>query len=231
MEAAKKTKAQLLSEIKGLRQRVAQLEALETEREKVETAEAESKLRLRAAIENLPFEFFVIDQSGRYVMQNSVCREHWGDIIGKRPKDLELDENNLVLWLDNNRRAFAGEVVKSEVKLKHQNEERFYHSIVAPVAKGVNIQEILGANIDITERKRAEESLRRRDYILRTLAAATKRFLEISSFEKGIQEMLEHLGQATGVSRVYVFENHVGVDGNLLTNQRYEWVGQMLPRR
>jgi len=77
---------------------------------------------------------------------------------------------------------------------------------------------------DITERKRAEEQLRCRDAILEALAAATKRFLELPRYEEGIQKMLEELGQATGVSRVYVFENHTGVDGALLTSQRHEWV-------
>jgi hypothetical protein len=42
---------------------------------------------------------------------------------------LEVDEDNLTLWLNNNRRAFAGEVVRDEVKLKVEGGEGFYYEI------------------------------------------------------------------------------------------------------
>ncbi len=63
-----------------------------------------------------------------------------------------------------------------------------------------------------------------RDAILKALATSTKQFLYVTSFEEGIQEMLRLLGEAAEVSRVYVFENHLGEDGTSLTSQRYEWV-------
>jgi len=81
---------------------------------------------------------------------------------------------------------------------------------------------------DITENKRVEEELRHRDAILEVLATSTKRALETTSFDAGIQNMLEQLGQATEVSRVYIFENHLGEDGTLLTSQRYEWVASTI---
>jgi PAS domain S-box-containing protein len=78
---------------------------------------------------------------------------------------------------------------------------------------------------DITERKRAEEALRRRDAILRAVAFAAERFLErVASWEESAQEVLERLGQAAEVSRVYIFENHAGVDGAALPTKRYEWL-------
>ena len=36
--------------------------------------------------------------------------------------------------------------------------------------------------------------------------------------------MLERLGVATGASRVYIFENYAGEDGELRATNRYEWV-------
>lgn len=77
---------------------------------------------------------------------------------------------------------------------------------------------------DVTERKHAEEESRRRDSILAALGTASEQLWESSSLEEGMQEMLERLGQATGVSRSYVFENHFGEDGTHLTSQRFEWV-------
>ncbi len=42
-------------------------------------------------------------------------------------------------------------------------------------------------------------------------------------WDEAVGEALRLLGEATGVSRVYVFENHVAEDGTLLTSQRHEW--------
>ena len=78
---------------------------------------------------------------------------------------------------------------------------------------------------DVTERKRAEEELRRREAILRAVAFAAERFLgKAASWEQSIEEVLERLGAATSVSRVYIFENYLGEDGELWSTQRYEWV-------
>jgi PAS domain S-box-containing protein len=56
------------------------------------------------------------------------------------------------------------------------------------------------------------------------VAFAAERFLETTGWTKTIGDVLERLGQVTGVSRVYLFENHEAPDGALLTSQRFEWV-------
>jgi PAS domain S-box-containing protein len=71
---------------------------------------------------------------------------------------------------------------------------------------------------------KAEEALRRRDAILGAVSFAAEQFLKAASWQENIQAVLERLGQAAEVSRVYIFENHAGKDGALLTSQRYEWV-------
>jgi PAS domain S-box-containing protein len=107
-----------------------------TERKEAEAALRESEARLRTVIESLPFDFFLIDQTGRYVMQNSTCRENWGNLLGKRPEDLEVNEETLALWTNNNSRAFGGEVVEGEVSFKAGEEKRYYHNIISPIHEG-----------------------------------------------------------------------------------------------
>ncbi len=130
-----------------------------TERRRAEEARRESETRLIAAVESLPFDFFIIGLDGRYAMQNSVCREHWGDVIGKRPDEINTAESVKAVWLENNRRAFSGEVVTGEVEFDVPAGRLHFFNVIAPIFHEGRVREILGVNIDITDRKRAEEEL------------------------------------------------------------------------
>ena len=73
--------------------------------------------------------------------------------------------------------------------------------------------------------QRAGRELQRRDAILEAVRFAAERFLsEAVGWEQSIREVLKRLGEAAGASRVYVFENFIGEDGELWSRQRYEWV-------
>jgi PAS domain S-box-containing protein len=65
---------------------------------------------------------------------------------------------------------------------------------------------------------------RLREAILQAVSFAAERFLRMSPWYAGIKDILEKLGLAAEVSRVYIFKNHSGEDGELLTSQMYEWV-------
>ncbi len=158
-----KTKRLLIDELAALRQRAA---TLETEAAAASTATETEQQRdrlqaiLQATIESLPFDFFAIGLDGRYMMQNRLSKMRWGEAIGKRPEDV-TEKANLALWLENNRRAFAGEKVEGEVVLDVQGEQRFYYNVIAPIRDGARIYGILGVNVDVTERRRAEEALKK----------------------------------------------------------------------
>ncbi|MBU1054257.1 MAG: PAS domain S-box protein [Proteobacteria bacterium] len=111
------------------------------------------------AIESIPFDYFVIDEQGRYVFQNSICRKHWGDFIGKRPEDLSSDKETLSLWQSKNSRAFAGEFVNEEGTFRLNDKEIHCHIIISPLKENNRVKFIVGFYIDITERKLAEKNL------------------------------------------------------------------------
>ncbi len=74
-------------------------------------------------------------------------------------------------------------------------------------------------------RQRADEELRRRAAVLDAVRFAAERFLgETTGWEENVRSVLRRLGEAAAVSRVYIFENYVGEDGELEATQRYEWV-------
>lgn len=120
----------------------------------------ESESRLHATIESIPFEFFVFDSSRRYVLQNSICRKYWGDVIGKRLEDLDIAPETLAIWKNNNDRAWRGETVTGEVTYQLEGKSLCYFNIIAPILQEGDILGILGMNIDISERRDAEQALR-----------------------------------------------------------------------
>jgi PAS domain S-box-containing protein len=73
-----------------------------------------------------------------------------------------------------------------------------------------------------TAQVRAEAALRR-DATLEAVAFAAQRFLEDPDWSRSIGQVLQRLGEATGVSRVYLYENDEA-GGDLWTTLRAQWV-------
>lgn len=60
--------------------------------------------------------------------------------------------------------------------------------------------------------------------LLTAISKSAAALFREKNFAKAVSKTLRNLGEATEVSRVYLFENHYGPRGGLLTSQRYEWV-------
>lgn len=69
----------------------------------------------------------------------------------------------------------------------------------------------------------AEALLRRRDAILAAVARCAEQFAQTGTAQELVPHVLRTLGEATGVSRVYVFENLRTTDGEIHVSQRFEW--------
>lgn len=71
----------------------------------------------------------------------------------------------------------------------------------------------------------AEEQveLARRTAMLGAIGYAATQIVAAADWRAGIQELLIRLGQATGVSRVTLFEVHMGPEGRLVESCRYDW--------
>ena len=68
-----------------------------------------------------------------------------------------------------------------------------------------------------------EAALSSREAILSAVAFAATRFLDDSDWHSSVREVLERLGSAAEVSRVYLFELFCDAEGVLRTSQRHEW--------
>jgi len=84
---------------------------------------------------------------------------------------------------------------------------------------------LVGSGRDVTIQKKNEEEIHQRDILLEAIAKATALLLKNEDIDSGILRVLEILGKATGVSRVYIFKNHAD-KGSVLefARQIFEWV-------
>jgi len=145
-----------------------------TKRKWIEKNLQENKAMFQAIVESLPFDIFALDQNNRYFFQNSICKKNWGNLLGKLPEDISVNDETKSVWLENNRRAFSGETVTGEVIYNRLNGDKsYYYNIISPIRDKEKIFGILGVLIDITEIKRVEEALRKSREQFRNLTETT----------------------------------------------------------
>ena len=98
-----------------------------------------------------------------------------------------------------------------------------------PVEITVNIKNVDGKEFiiavsrDISERKKAEAEVLRREKMLLAISNATNILLIGNDILEAISESLDVLGTAVGADRSYLFTNRLDPELGNLTSQRFEW--------
>jgi PAS domain S-box-containing protein len=75
----------------------------------------------------------------------------------------------------------------------------------------------VSVSTDISERRRA-------DAILAAVRATAEQLLQTDALSVELPALLGRIGEATGASRVYVFDRHEAADGEPVWSQQHEWV-------
>lgn len=165
MRDEQKTKQQLVAELAGMRQRVAKFEELETERKRMEEVLRESEAKYSTLVENSR-DGIVILQGGVMKFVNTASLE----IVGYTPEELlGIDFLKMVTPEDREMvmKRYADRMAGKEVPSIYEMALIRKDGITVPVEVNATFINYEGRPADlvvirgITERKRAEEELRR----------------------------------------------------------------------
>ncbi len=189
-----------------------------------------SETRYRSVINHIQEVIFQTDTVGHWSLLNPAWTEmtefSLEESIGRHFLDFVYpDDRQSNIELFQTLAAGDSEYCRHEVRYLTRSGGFRWFEVYARLtldAEG-QIAGTAGTLNNISERKRTEAALQRRDGILEAVSFAAKLFLTTDSWEEHIQEVLGRLGHAADVSRVYIFENHFDQHNTLLVSQRFEW--------
>ena len=187
---------------------------------------------LNAIYDSLPILIYTKDLNFRYTSCNYKFMGEFKDvpkeeIIGKTLKDFySPDENKGIRTLIN----MDEYVILHKTAATAESWFNFHGNVSArvviksPLVQDGEVNGILGVELDITERKRIEESLARRTSYLSALNDISTALLEpnIGQSEWGFERSLRLLARATDVDRVSIWKNLTEDDALHFTSV-YEW--------
>jgi PAS domain S-box-containing protein len=125
--------------------------------------EAQEHIRARAQqlqslLDNLPFQIFVKDNQGRYILQNQLDRERRGNLLGHELENADLSPERIAEALKADAKVLQGGTYESEFETEEQGRMIRLRSIKKPILNDEGqIKGILGILIDITDVHRLEQ--------------------------------------------------------------------------
>ncbi|PSB32177.1 EAL domain-containing protein [Stenomitos frigidus] len=204
-----------------------------SERKQAEAALKQAEEKYRSIFENAVEGIFQTTPEGHYLTANSMLAKLYG-YDSPHALITGLTDIRQQLYVDAQRRDEFSQLLQAQDAVLDFESQVYRRdgSIIWISENARAIRDQTGQLVgyegtveDITQRKQAEAELHQRDSLLQGVATAMTYLLTDTNYEVAIANVLQTLGEAAGVDRVYILENHPHPEtGELAMSVRYEWV-------
>lgn len=206
--------------------------ALALERRQTELSLKQAELKYRSMFENAVEGMFQSTPEGQYLTVNPMLARLYGY---DSPQDLmqTLTNINQQLYVQPGRRQeftnliqAGGAVLGFESEVYRKDGAMIW---IAESARAIyddrnRLIGYEGTVEDITDRKRGEAAILRRDRLLQGVAEASQCLLTTADIHQAIPQVLARLGEAATADRAYVYTHHPqSITGEPAMSLRYEW--------
>jgi len=202
-----------------------------TERKVFENTLFDAEERYRLLVENLPAVIFMDkfndSQTSQYMSPRiknllGYTADEWKNGNNLWESSLHPDDRERVIKEDI-RTDEMSEPFRIEYRMRHRDGHYVWVKEDSSIIKSEDGKPLFwqGVLLDITEQKNAEDALKQRDAILKTVGFSAEQFLKTSDWKKSVNSVLAQLGEATGVSRVYIFKKEASKEVSV--SQTHEW--------
>jgi len=207
---------------------------LAVERKKLKDSKQQASIErnlLRTIIDNIPINIYVKDSDNNKILANKTELDYFGieeeskflektesELLPKRFFKKSQEEDNLILKNNN-------AIINKETEIFNEEGKKGWGLVSKIPLKDEQdkIIGLVGITIDITERKNIEESILRKQKMLRGIAMATDELIKNTNLNDAINKSLNILGEAVNVDRTYLFKNDISNENKLITSLSYLW--------
>lgn len=203
----------------------------EAEREQLLAEVKQSEELLRTVIDSTPDWIFIKDLGHRYLLVNqsfaNAAEKSPSDFVGKNDIEVGFDESIVKgdrekgirgFWEDDREVVRTGKTkfIQEEYNLLNGKQQVFSTVKVPLQDTDGYVWGVLGFAHNITEMKKVEEHLQRKDLLLQAVSEATHQLISNNNLDDAIGESIQLLGIKMHVDEVKVFTNE-------FDEQRKEW--------
>lgn len=190
----------------------------------------QGEARIHGIMDNVVDGILTIDSSGKIESFNSAAEKIFGysatEILGQNVtylfKNIDNDFDKFIKKYLSDKDLQTTKI--REEAIARRKDFSIFPSDLAVSTMTVGEEKLFIATVrDITERKKAENELLKRDVLLQAASQATNYLLRGRDLDESIKQVLETLGKATFTDRIHIFQNLELKDGAKAYTQRYEW--------
>lgn len=207
MNDYEKTKVQLIEELVELRQEVERLREIEMVQAETREALQESELRYKVLFDSTPAALYTKDLEGRYTGVNTNTLTYWSSSpLGFTDAEL-LPEEIATKLREADLRVIKAQkeiVLEEEIEAPTGLRTVLTHKVPLRDVNG-NVNGILGASVDISDRKQAEERLTKLVTELETVAQVSVATSTILNTNELLQEVSDLTKERFDLYHVHVY--------------------------